>query len=33
MSHVALRVRVTGTVQGVFFRAWTVPVTRTRSAT
>jgi acylphosphatase len=28
MSHVALRVRVTGLVQGVFFRAWTAEQAR-----
>jgi acylphosphatase len=28
MSHVALHVRVTGLVQGVFFRAWTAEQAR-----
>ena len=28
MSHVARRVRVTGVVQGVFFRAWTAEQAR-----
>ena len=33
MSHVALRVRVTGTVQGVFFRAWTAEQARALGVT
>jgi acylphosphatase len=33
MSHVALRVRVTGHVQGVFFRAWTAEQARNLGVT